>query len=452
LNFFTPPVSSDTLDQISNLQSTGWNNSVNLRFTEPMGNLGMLQLSYSLAPQWTSSDQETFNYEEETSEYSLRDTLLSNVFENRYLAQRFGAGYMMRSGKLFFISRLQYQIASLDNDQVFPNTATTNFTFNNLLPFAMLRFRFEKQRDLRIIYRTSTNPPSATQLQNVVDNSNPLQLSIGNPELEQDYSHRFIVRYNGTNTEKNQVFIFFLSGQLTNNYIGNSNFIASADTLMPQGVFLSEGTQLSMPVNLDGSWNTSAFMTIGRLVNKIKTNVNLNLSGSFQRTPGLLNGIENNTNTSTLGVGLVLSSNISEKVDFTISSRTNINNTVNSFQASLNNQFINQISKVKLNLIFGPGIVFRSELNHSAYSGLSDGFNQNFWLWNLGLAKKFLKNNRTEVRLNVFDALRQNLSITRNTTELYIEDIRTAVLQRYITLGFNWQIRDFGKGASPAGS
>ena len=71
---------------------------------------------------------------------------------------------------------------------------------------------------------------------------------------------------------------------------------------------------------------------------------------------------------------------------------------------NLNNQYLNQNSRVKLNLIFGPGIVFRSELNHQLYRGVSDEFDTDYWLWSLGMAKKFMKNNRAEIALNMFRA------------------------------------------------
>jgi hypothetical protein len=64
-------------------------------------------------------------------------------------------------------------------------------------------------------------------------------------------------------------------------------------------------------------------------------------------------------------------------------------------------------------------------------------------LWNAGLGYKFLKNQQGEIRLSVFDILGQNQSITRNVTELYIEDTQTNLLQRYFMLTFTYNIKMF---------
>ncbi|MCB0548198.1 MAG: outer membrane beta-barrel protein, partial [Phaeodactylibacter sp.] len=144
------------------------------------------------------------------------------------------------------------------------------------------------------------------------------------------------------------------------------------------------------------------------------------------------------------GLGLVLSSNISERVDFTISSQSSFNTVENSLSTRLNTEYFSQNSSLLANFIIANGFVFRTTLNHQLYNGLSEGFDQNYWLWNMGLAKKLFKNERGEVQLSVFDLLKQNTNIQRNVTEAYIEDVQTEVLQQYFMLTFTYQIRNFG--------
>ncbi|MEM7658425.1 MAG: outer membrane beta-barrel protein, partial [Bacteroidota bacterium] len=342
----------------------------------------------------------------------------------------------------FFIARVEAQQATLDNQSEFPRVDSTNLRFRNLLPFVMYRMRMENQANLRLIYRGRTNPPSITQLQDVIDNSNPVQLSTGNPDLQQDYQHFFMARYNATQSDKNRMIMGFVSGQFTQNYIANSSLIANQDTIVFD-YLVPAGTQLTQPVNLDGYWNVRTLVNYGQLIERLRLNVNLSLSADYNRRPGLINGLSNFTNTATLGTGVVLSSNISEKVDFTISSRGSFNDVTNSFLTAQNTQYYNQTSKVRVNWIFGPGIVLRSELNHQMYRGLSEAFNTDFWLWNASVGKKLFKNQRGEIQLSIFDMLRQNTSIQRNVTELYIEDVQTAVLQRYAMLTFTYQLRNF---------
>ena len=201
---------------------------------------------------------------------------------------------------------------------------------------------------------------------------------------------------------------------------------------------------MSRPVNVDGYWNVRSFVTYGLPVGFIKSNLNLNVNANYVRTPGLINDDTNFANNTTLGLGVVLSSNIGEKVDFTLSSRSSVNFVENTLQEQLNQEYISQNTDLAVNIIFGPGLVFRTNVAHQLFDGLSDSFNQDFWLWNIGIAKKVFKNQRGEFQLSVFDVLEQNNSISRSVNETFIQDIRTLVLTQYAMLTFTYQLRNFG--------
>ncbi len=436
----------DTLNQYSDLLSDGWNLSANLSYSEPIGERGNLQIQYRASTNKTDSDRETYDYDEEAEDYILFNTPLSNVFESNYSTQQVTTSFMNRGKKIFFMLRLTGEFADLKNDQTFPYLLEYDRNFFNILPMGMLRYEWTRQKNLRMFYRTNTQEPSITQLQEVIDNTNPLQLTTGNSSLLQSFQHSVNLRYSSTNTDKSTVFYGYLSGGVTNRYIGTQTYIAEDEDLTIGDVVLPRGAQLSRPVNQDGYWNLRSFVTLGLPLNFMKTNLNLSLSGNYTRTPGLINELSNFANNSTLGLGVVLSSNISEKVDFTLSSRSNMSYVANSLRSDLNQQYFNQNTEFGMNLIFGPGIVFRTSMANQLYSGLSDDFNQNFWLWNAAIAKKLFKNQRGELQLSVFDLLEQNNSIQRNITNAYIEDVESAVLQRYVMLTFTYQLRNFGQG------
>jgi hypothetical protein len=143
----------------------------------------------------------------------------------------------------------------------------------------------------------------------------------------------------------------------------------------------------------------------------------------------------------------VLSSNISQYVDFNLSYSANINVVKNSIQPNLNNNYFSQSAGFVANLITKKGLFFQNDLSNQYYNGLSSGFNQNYWLWNIAIGQKFLKNQAGELKLSVFDLLKQNKSITRTATESYVQDIKNQVLQQYFMLTFTYKLKNFGKGA-----
>jgi hypothetical protein len=77
---------------------------------------------------------------------------------------------------------------------------------------------------------------------------------------------------------------------------------------------------------------------------------------------------------------------------------------------------------------------------------LTGANNTNYWLWNIAIGQKFLKNQMGELKLSVFDLLKQNRSITRNVTASYIQDVNNQVLQQYFMLTFTYKLKTFGKG------
>ena len=114
-----------------------------------------------------------------------------------------------------------YQYATLEGDQVFPATTHISKTFTNILPELMWRKKLSAKSNLRVFYRGSTNEPSITQLQNVINNNNPLYITTGNPDLQQQYTHRLVTRYSFTNSTKASSFFANLFIEKTDDYIGN---------------------------------------------------------------------------------------------------------------------------------------------------------------------------------------------------------------------------------------
>jgi hypothetical protein len=448
LNKYFKENDSTLLDQQWNQDNGGHTVSSNLTYTEPMGKTGQLQFSYN--PSYTSSetDKTTLNRSLTGEGYTLLDTTLSNSFDNIYLAHKAGMGYRYNGKKSSLMIGLNYQYASLSGKQVFPLAFTVDKTFSNFLPQAMLNYKFSKDENIRIMYRSSTDAPSISQLQGVIDNSNPLFLSTGNPDLKQAISHRLNTRYGKTNAAKATNRFFMIALTYTKDYIGNSTLIASRDTILNDGTVLFRGSQLSRPVNLEGYLNARTLLSFGLPVKKLKSNMNIFTGFTFNRTPALINEALNIAANYNLSQGISLSSNISKEIDFNISYTANYSLVQNSLQMNANNNYFYQVSAVKFNWMFYKGFVFNTNLNHTMYSGLSQSFNQSYLLWNASLGYKILKDKSLEAKASVFDILKQNNSISRTVTETYIEDNETTVLQRYLMFSLTYNIKHYKKAAA----
>jgi hypothetical protein len=434
---------NDTIDQRAKTLVNGTSLSSNLMYTEPLWTNSILRLGYATSYSKNSSDKKTYNYNASGGGYTIFDDSLSNYYENRNLQQSGSAEIGYRTKTFNAMAGVSYQVTMLKGTQSFPTTFSLQKRFYSVLPSAMVWYNFSRRQNLRLFYRTSTASPSISQLQNVVDNSNSLLLTSGNPDLKQSYSQMLGVHYFQANTETAQNILLFLNVNFTNNYIGNSSVMATKDTILPSGLLLNNGTQLTVPVNLDGYRSISTFCTYGFPFDLIRTNVNLNLGFNYTRTPGLVNTVLNASNLYTYSPGIVLGSNISENVDFTLSYTANFNRTKNTVRVQLDNNYYSHTAGIKFNSIFWDGIVFRNELNNTLYSGLGAGLDRNYVLWNVSIGKKLFANDRGELLLTVYDVLNQNRSQSRTVTETYIEDATTNVLKRYFMLTFTYNLRSF---------
>jgi outer membrane receptor protein involved in Fe transport len=433
----------DTIDQKSKILKTGNSINGNVSYTEPLNKNNFLLVNYTAVYTDNYSSKRTFdkNY----IEYSYRDldSTLTNVFKNQYQSQSGSLGYRYQKEKFNFSLNAAYQWAQLSKEQEIPTSYKLSKTFESILPSAQLQYKFSQKKNLRFNYRTSNNAPSIDQLQDVINNSNSLQLSTGNPDLKQDFQQNIFLRYSGVNTDKATSFFALIGGNYSNNYIGNSTLIANRDTTVYNDIFLQRGSQIIRPVNLDGYYSLRSFINYTFPIKKIKTNLSVNVSGNYNNVPGMINTNINYAKTATGGLGLVFSSNISEKFDFTLSSNSNYSNIQNTLQTSSNTNYFSQVSKLKITANPWKGLILQSEYSNTYYSGLTSAFNQSISLWNAAIGYKFLKNKQAELRITVYDILNQNNSVSRTNTDSYIQDSQTNVLNRYYMLTFTYNFKKY---------
>ncbi len=441
-NSITDITYNDSIDQKAVLDKSGWAVNSNVTYTEPLDSNHAVIVSYNLNRSYTNSDKSTNAWSTTNNAYSDFDTSLSNTFKSTYTTQSLGLGWRYQKQKLMLMLNANVQRANLNNDQKFPTTYNLERNFNSILPSAMLMYRIDMKRNLRMFYRSSNNAPSVDQLQEVLNNTNSSQLSIGNANLKQDFSNFFVVRYSSVNTAKSTSFFAFVRTSFTNNYIGNNSFVATSDTVY-NGIPMVAGARLTSPVNLNGYYNISSMVSYGMPINRIKSNLNFNLNAGVSHTPSIVNNVTNNALSPTYGLGIVWSSNISKMWDFTVSSQTNYTEQFNSVQTSSNTSYVNQQSKFKINIMPWKGFVFTSEITHQLYEGVSDNFSQNYALWNAGVGYKFMKKDAAEVRITAFDLLNQNQTISRNFTETYTENVYTNILNQYYLLNFSYKFSSF---------
>lgn len=437
-------------NQFSDNHTSGYTIGGNVAYTEPIGKKGQLQINYSPSVQKNKANQETFNYD--GAKYTDFDSSLSNRFDNKITTNNAGLTYRLsRSKDEQFAVGVNFQNSKLESERIFPVGARVDQSFTNLLPNLMWRKKFSAKSNIRLFYRASTTVPSVNQLQDVVNPTNPLRVSIGNPDLKQSYTNFLSARYSYINSKTSQSFFANIFMQTAANYITNAIYTASKDSVIQQNNVLKRNSQLTKPINRDGYNSINTFFTYSIPVKKLKTTINLNAGFGYSRLPGQVDYINTITDNYTYNGGIVLASNISEYVDFNISYNANFNNANTSGRNATQNNYVNQAIGGTLNLLDKKGWFIQNDVSSQIYSGLSGGLDQHFTLWNAAIGKKFLKNHAGELKLSVFDLLKQNQSVTRTVSGIEIVDSQSKVLQQYFMLTFTYNLKNFGTPKASAG-
>ncbi|MDW8420053.1 MAG: TonB-dependent receptor [Chitinophagales bacterium] len=432
------PANGNPIDQTGDLLNQNYSATANFSFTEPIGSNGIILFTYNPTYNFGESDKKTFNYNIVTGAYDDPEIPLTNHFFNDYHVQRGGFNYKYREGKVIVTFGGNGEYAWLRGKQYYPQSFQLQKSFLNFLPTASFQYKISATSSFRLNYRTFTAPPTVQQLQNVIDNSNPLSLTTGNPDLKQNYTHSVFLRFNVANTQKSKMFYVFSSFSLTQNHITNTIIIAKNDTMI-NGIRLPRGAQLSIPININGQMNAFTHSTYSVPFKKIKSNMSITGGLNFYRNPSLINEVKNLSYNISPNAGITLSSNISEKLDFTLSYNASYTLVRNTIQKVSDNDYFNHTASFRFNWLFWKGFVFNTNVSNQLYTGLSEGFNQNIVLLHAALGYKFLKDKSLDFRISVNDILNQNRAVNRSVTETYVEDTRTVILQRYylVTLTYN---------------
>jgi len=433
--------SADTLDQRTTLRSTTSSLSAKLAYTEALGSSSQIQLEY--APRLTSSesDHRAFTPDPITGAYTSPAVGLSNSFTSRYTTQAAGIAYLLRWNAVDASAEVAYQGSALEGRRTFPESSPLDRRYHNVLPAFTLRYKIKGERNLKLSFKTSTKAPSISELQNVVDLSNPLSLSSGNPALGPAIAQTLTSQLSLTNAASGRSVFLLLSAQRVQGYVATSSFSAVRDTVLPVGTALRAGTRLVSPVNLSGYWNANSFLTFSQPLKAIKSQLNVSGGVTYTRTPGMTNGIQTRSDATTLTQGLVLSSNIGSQVDFIAAYTGDYSIVRTSAGIARSSDTYDHVASFKLNLMGWHGVVLRNELSNIFYHGLAAGRDQDAILWNVGLGEKLLKNDRGDIRLTAVDVLNQNKSVNRTVTGNYVQDTENRTLKPYAMLTFTYTMR-----------
>ncbi|MEM1120326.1 MAG: TonB-dependent receptor [Bacteroidota bacterium] len=425
--FFNPIFVRDSLFQDQFNDKIAINYGVGWTYTEPIGKAKYLSVNYLYKNFKDEVERSVFDKKENTATFNPR---LSNHFQRDYLYHRAGLTYKWNAKKWKLNAGIDAQTANLKGVFKLQNNELKR-TFVNVLPKLFFTYDFKPTRTLRFDYRTSVQEPSLKQLQPIVDNSNPLILYVGNPELRPEYHHDFRLHFN-TFDQFSSVSIFArLEGKFTDHKILNA---VSIDEQFRQQL---------RPVNFGEERRLDGYLSFGAPIKPIKSRVNL--TTKYGRFYGnyLVNNTANANDGANFSVDVNLSNKNTETIEWTLGYKWKDYQVNYPAEVQLNQSYSTAIFYADLSLNLTDSWTVSSIFDYTNYSNASFGDAIATAIWEASMDFHFLKNKKGTLSLIGRDLLNQNVGINRFNQANFLLDQRVTSLGRYFLLQFSYNLSGF---------
>ena len=454
--FFLLGDSIDIMDQWSDNHT--WSNNISARvsWTEPLGNVrngNFLTVAYRFQYRWNNADKLTYDHpvlwpdgfagEPLIGEDLILNEDLTNRFRNDYMSQDIRAGFkhVSKTGSidvgLSLVPQSSKSIYLYSDGEVNHDKSIPVRNVLNVAPYLRYRYKMGKSRSLNVDYMGRSSQPTMAQLQPVADMSDPLRIVVGNPDLNPSFSHNVRLRFQDFNAEAQRSIMTMVDGQLVQNSIVSKT---TYDDLT--------GGQTTTYENVGGVWNIRGmnmlsmplrnrqFMFSNFLMANYATAVSFN-NGERNRSGSLMLREQPGLSWRPDNLELELRPFYSlQTVHYSLP--TTAGRTVHSYGGNFRGTY---------NAPFGLSV--GTDVEYSATSGYSQGFDSKQWMWNATLSYSFLRGRAMTVSLKAYDLLQQKSNVQRTVNANYSEDIRYNSLTRYFMVTVAYKFNTFGSGRQP---
>ncbi len=438
LFYYYGVIKDSILDQKSSRKGLTESYSANLVYTEPLGKKSLLEFNAFINKNIGSTSRKVYDKNGANNLYDALNTKLTNEFNSEYTYAGAGMNYRYNQKKYNFSTGFSLQDAMLNGINTTANTKIKQ-EFKDILPTANFVYNFSQTENFRFNYRTSTNQPSLTQLQPVLDQSNINNQTIGNPDLKRSYTNNINLSYFSTKILAQRNFFALLNAQVVNNSIVNY------DSILPSRVILSK------PVNVNGAYRINGTVNYGFGIKQIYSRFNFGLNGSVNNNISYTNSLLNTTLIKSVGPSFTYTYSMDEVLDVNLTARHSYSKTNNEINTALNTNYLTRVYGADITNYLPFDIVFNQSLNYTINEGRAAGYNTAVPIWNASFSKFFLKNKRAEIKISAFDILNKNLGVSRNISQNQIVDQSYNVINQYFLIGFTYSLQKSGLAGNGGG-
>lgn len=415
-----------TTEEIAQLQrqlSTTFSRRAKISLTEPLGKKSYLQFQGNR--EQTTEDQRKRIYDKE-GDSLIRSDSLSSALKHTYTYNRASMTLHVKRNRQMFNLGVQVQGAQLGGD-LWKDGVRIDQQFVNVLPTAMYRYSFQSGPSLELSYSASTREPSMRELQPFEDNSDPLNIYIGNPALRPEYRHTTGLRFMYFDAFSFTNVFATLRTQFTKNQIVRSRTI-------------DEGfRQQITSVNGGNGWSISGNTSFETPVRPLGIKVRLSNETMLNRGLEYVNDLENQTKLLRNTVGLRLENRNKDLIDAVIGTRYSFNVNRYSLNPERSQNYLNRTFYGEVTYNLNQAWRITTSLDYRLYAEDVFGSGQDVALLRAELSRMLFQN-RAELKLSGNDLLDNNRGISYTNTNSYFQETHVNTLGRYFMLSFVYNL------------
>ena len=431
-----------------------------LTYSEPLWKATFLQFSYKFTYSYSKSDRSTYDFSKyamngdheyrgwdsylnpfagQLDNYKDKDLSKYSEYKNYTHDIQVMMRFIRSKYNLNFGVMIQPQRSNFIYDYM-GNHKDTVRTVTNFSPTLDFRYRFSKMSNLRVNYRGTTSQPSISQLLDITDNSDPLNISKGNPGLKPSFTQNFRLFYNNFVQNHNKGVMTFVNFSTTRNSISNK---VEYDE--------KTGGRTTTPENINGNWNVmGAFMfncsidSTGVWNINTDTNLGYNHYVSYLSLDKSQDSQKNTTQNTTWNERLSLSYR-NDWLELSLDGTLAYNHAKNKLQPNSNLDTWQFSYGPSMTLTAPWGTSLNTSLSCSSRRGYSDAsMNTDEFVWNAQLSQGFLKGKPLTVMLQFYDLLHQQSTFSRAISSVSRTDTEYNAINSYAMLHVVYRMNLFG--------
>jgi hypothetical protein len=422
----------ETIAQAKQLAQVTSATSINSVYTEPLGKNSFLIFNYKIGLAGNNSERNTFDAK--AGQQQIKVDSLSNHFKFNTVSNSGNISYRYAVKKVNFNIGTGIGAASYSLFDYATNASRT-VRFTNFIPSATFNFTPKQQKKFVLSYLGTTQNPTLLQIQPIIDNTDPLNITVGNANLKQSFTNRFSFNFNTFKIMKNKYV------QMSGSFSNTNDAIATASTID------AFGKSINQYINVDGNYNYGlGFYYDFELYKGINFGMNTGVNGG--RYNNIVNGIKNTNDNTSSRIGMQLSYWGDKKVNFWSSFTASNNKTVSSIRPGASTSYWSYNNNSNIQFKFKKAKFYIDLSTDITVYQKSAAFpnQRNIYLVHPSMRKVISKNDKWEAKLMVYDLFNQNQFVDRNITSNFISETTNNGIRRYALFSI---IYNFSKNGKP---